>query len=190
MGGYVRPDGLDRRVRCLRGCHTEGLSPSGSSTAFKEAVLAFYQKDHTMIDTIDLRGWQLKVYTITTGSAVGEDVVAAALSRVVPDLPEVEEPGVGFVIIHHGDQGIWLLCDTWHGDIIIQTVYRADHTAPTDFVAVPRGGPTACVHELEVHNHEARALIDSILVPDEPDTAAYLADTFSLDPADSRNPSG
>jgi len=151
--------------------------------------LPFTQRTTRWIDTIDLNGWQLKVYTITTGSAVGEDVVAAALSRVAPDLPEVEEPGVGFVIIHHGDQGIWLLCDTWHGDIIIQTVYRADHTAPTDFVAVPNGGPTACVHELEVHNHEAHALIHSILIPDKPDPAAYLADTFSLDPANSRNPS-
>ena len=58
--------------------------------------MPFTRRTTRWIDTIDLKGWQLKVYTITTGFVVGEDVVAAALSRVASDLPEVQAPGVGF----------------------------------------------------------------------------------------------
>lgn len=52
---------------CLRRCDIEGSSPAAMSTALKEVAHAFYPRTTRWIDTIDLKGWQLKVYTITTG---------------------------------------------------------------------------------------------------------------------------
>ena len=146
--------------------------------------MAFTPRRTLVIDTVSMQGWQLKVHAITMRGPLPDSVVAAALAQMEPELPEVEAPGVGFVIIHDGEQAVWLLCNHWHDDIIIQTVHRAGHTNPTKFVPVPRGGPTACVHELKIHYHEAHALIDHILTPPEPDVQAYLADHFRLEPTE------
>jgi hypothetical protein len=146
--------------------------------------MSFTERRTRLIRTVSLQGWQLKVYAITMRGPLPDAIVTAALAQLEPELPAVEAPGVRFVIIHDGEQAVWLLSNHWHDDIIFQGVYRADHADPTHFVPIPRGGPTTCLHELKIHCHEAQALIGHVLAPPEPDVPAYLADHFHLEPAE------
>ncbi len=137
-------------------------------------------------------GWSIKWYEITLdGEPVDPTVVQAARRLVDESLcaspaPETgrgahrtagSDNGLGFVVLHHGAESVWLLLDCWTGDIVSQQTWSADLTSPNDFKPVPAGGPTACVWELAVHSHERIAFIAHVLDPvDGPDPAGYLAD--------------
>ena len=82
--------------------------------------------------------------------------------------------GLGFVVMHAGEMGTWLLMDWWaHGDILCQRLSLA-----------PAGGAyepmddrplTACVWELPILMHERDAYVRHMLTA-RPDADAYLAD--------------
>ncbi|MEM8707496.1 MAG: hypothetical protein AAGE98_13615 [Actinomycetota bacterium] len=133
--------------------------------------------------TTAVNGWRLKTYEITLdGAAVGGDVVSAVGHLLGDGLPAPTTDDVGFLIVHHGAEQVWVLADLWSGDIICQHTFCADLDAPTEFRRVPAGGPTACVWELAVHAHERDAFIRHVLDPaGGPDAEAYLADTLTID---------
>ena len=128
---------------------------------------------------VDHGGRQVKWYEITLdGHPVAPAIVQAA-RRLADDVCSTagESTGVGFGIIHHGAESVWVLLDRWQGDIVSQHTWSAALDAPTDFALVPPGGPTACVWELAVHSHERDAFIRHVLDPAAgPDVEAYLTD--------------
>ena len=131
-----------------------------------------------------VKGWSLKRYEITLDGepieAATLDAAEAVLTAALPDAPV--DDGVGFVIVHHGAEQVWLLVDRWEGDILSQLTFFADLDDPTAFEPVGPGGPTACVWELAVHAHERDAYIRHVLDPsDGPDVEAYLGDTLTID---------
>lgn len=127
-------------------------------------------------------GWSLKRYEITlNGDAIDPAILLAADRVLDANLPDVAPgtPGVGFVVVHHGEQSVWMLADFWDVDILSQRTFSAPLEDPTRFTGVPPGGPTACVWELPVHSHERDAFVTHIIDPaDGPDVAAYLADAM------------
>ncbi len=127
---------------------------------------------------------RIKWYEITLdGHPVDRAVVTAArtLADEVCGGASDTGPAVGFAILHHGAESVWLLLDLWDGDIIRQHTWTAALDTPTDFDVVPVGGPTACVWELAVHGHERDAFIRHVLdPPGGPDVDRYLADALTV----------
>ncbi len=133
--------------------------------------------------------WRIKWYEITLdGTPIAPPVVDAA-RRLVDDVcrnvPPTDGLGLGFVVVHHGAESVWLLLDRWEGDIVNQHTWSAGLDDPSAFTPVPPGGPTACVWELVVHSHERDALVRHILDPlDGPDADAYLGNVAAPEAPD------
>ena len=123
--------------------------------------------------------WRLKYYEMTaTGDSISSVVRAAAQQQVRRSLDDDPGGGVGFAILHHGDEAVWLLCDTWHADILHHTLWRADLSQPDTFAQLDSAGPMACVHELVVVAHERNVYVSHVLDSPAPNHDAYLHDPY------------
>ena len=133
---------------------------------------------------ISVNGWRLKFYEITLdGAPIDEAVLDAVAQVLVSELPvsETSDVKVGFCVVHHGTESVWILADLWAGDIISQHTFFAPLDDPSAFERVSAGGPMACVFELSVHAHERGAFVRHVLNPAEgPRLDDYLADTLTI----------
>lgn len=136
-------------------------------------------------------GWRVKVYGIRFRDADGPDepdahIVALAKQAVLSRLPQPASTdmryGVGFLIVHQGQDRNWLLLDWWYDrEILKQRLFSSPIAAPH---AVTPAEPDllACTWELAVHGFERQAWIDTVLNnPAGPDLEAYLATHLSTD---------
>ena len=88
-------------------------------------------------------GWRIKLYGIRyqgNGKAEFPDAVQVELGkeRVLEELPKTavtaDQYGVGFLIIHQGQQRTWYLLDWWWGeDILKQKLFSSPLNAPSGF---------------------------------------------------------
>ena len=100
-----------------------------------------------------------------------------AMSALQSTASDPRATGLGFCIVHVGEEAVWLLADWWiFGGILCQQMYSAPLDQPEQFQPV-RGPFIACVWELEVTAHERGAWMRHVL-RNQPDTDAYLADTL------------
>ena len=132
----------------------------------------------------ELAGWTLKMYAISAhGEKLGTELLDAAMGHAALHLPgaTADEPAMGFVIVHAGEEAVWLLVETWKGEILEQRVYRAE-LETSDFQPSGFEQSAACVWELEVIHHESRAWIEHVLSnPEAPNWQGYLDDVLSID---------
>lgn len=143
----------------------------------------FEQRPTKPTGVLTVNGWRFKSYEITLDARpIAAEIFDAATSCLAAALPHAgSEAAVGFVIVHHGAEQVWVLADRWHGDVACQHTFFASLDEPTSLEPVPSGGPTACVWELAVHAHERDAFVTHVLnPPDGPDYDAYLADTLTI----------
>jgi len=87
---------------------------------------------------------------------------------------EGESLKLGFVILHEGELGDWLLCHWWaHGDILCQRLFLG---APggAAFEPVDHRPLMACVWEMGIIEAERRAWIETMMTG-TPAPDAYLA---------------
>src|SRR5258708_5568442 len=133
------------------------------------------------LDTWRCRGWTLKRYVVEiAGRLAGEADLERAQNEADARLVELEtsDParhGLGFLILHLGENGDYLLVETWTDQDILSHVnygaakggkYRSDWP-----------GPGACVWELAVMCHEREAWLRHMLRTDgNPDPVAWEAD--------------
>jgi hypothetical protein len=125
---------------------------------------------------VRLAGWRLKLYTI---SAAGRDVSEALLDRA-RETASAALPGgdgCGFLIVHSGEDAIWLLVHWWQGDILCQRLLRA--TDDTRF-AVAEPHLFACVWELHVIDHERRSWASNGLGARSDGVRSYLGDAITV----------
>ncbi len=129
-------------------------------------------------------GWTLKVHALAAApEGVAPDVLEAACDVALAALPVPAATsgrfGVGFVVLHAGLEGIWLLVDWWcAGDILRQRLFWAPVESPHRFSDVIGTDLHACVHEMKVIEAETRAWVETVLArPDERDLEGYLART-------------
>lgn len=127
---------------------------------------------------------RLKVYGISWRTTepgldgpVPTELMSAAQRYVHEQLPAAAEReghhGLGFVVVHEGVQGAWVLADWWaHNDICCQLLA---HTAwPINAEFSPTNRPLlACVWETVVLAAERDAWVDTMLT-DTPRPLAYL----------------
>lgn len=135
------------------------------------------------LGVLEVAGWSVKLTAITADDRLPDDgEVAAAVRAVERHLPQParteSRPGVAFVIVHRGAEALWVILGRWELDILYHRTFRAG-LGTTDLSLVADEGPTACVWELLVIDHERRCWVAHMLArPDDPDRAGYLASTF------------
>ncbi|GAB5522054.1 MAG: hypothetical protein RhofKO_43050 [Rhodothermales bacterium] len=129
-------------------------------------------------------GWRIKVYGIRFEASDGSDtpdpeIVALAEQAALPHLPQPAQTesryGIGFLIVHQGQDRNWLLLDWWYDlEIIKQRLFSSPLDAPSQ-ITPAEPDLLACTWELAVHGFERQAWIDTVLThPDGPDVQAYL----------------
>ncbi len=106
-----------------------------------------------------------------------EDRVQAAHAAAARMGPESEAEGgshgLGFVVLHEGEAGTWLLMDWWaHGDILCQ---RLSLDTGAGFRPADDRPLLACVWELPVIAHERGAWVRHMMRA-APSPDGYLAD--------------
>ena len=142
-------------------------------------VQAFRPRRTRSLGVQETQGWSLKWYAINVDpEPIDEEIVEAAQQLVANAIPAADvDPAVGFVIVHRGEEAVWLLPAVWREDILHQRMYKAPLSDPTRFEEVAPEGPSGCVWELVVHAHERDAFVDHVLSGARgPDVAAYLSD--------------
>ncbi|HEX4252183.1 MAG TPA: hypothetical protein VH008_30275 [Pseudonocardia sp.] len=133
----------------------------------------------------EVAGWAVKMIGIGADGRLPDDAerqaALAAAAQVLPAATSAPaETGAdavraAFLIVHPGEEGLWVIVAWWRLDILYQRLYRAD-LGSVQLRAVPPDGPTACVWELLAIDHERRAWVEHVLTdPVHPDPAAYLA---------------
>lgn len=108
-------------------------------------------------------------------------------ARVPPLLgePHPADEGVGFVMLHYGADGLYLLASEWHGgDMLRHNVFAVepDRQGRARFVALSPGDLTICVWELEIMRFERDAWVRTVMASDRPRSEAvsvYLAEGLS-----------
>jgi hypothetical protein len=145
-----------------------------------EAVGSFSAREPRACGAFDVGNtWTLKWYEMSAGPNPIPGGVRAAAQEQVRDALHGQQGGqAGFVVLHVGEEAVWLLCDTWHADILHHLLWRAELSRPEVFASVRPGGPTACVHELAVVAHERNAYVAHVLDADPPDWAGYVSDQY------------
>lgn len=131
-------------------------------------------------------GWAVKEYGVRFHAEPIAEVVVDAASGVCADYfganPVSEgKPALGFSVLHHGMDAVWLLVCRWEEEILYQRTLRASLEQPTVFEHLVDEPPMGCVWELKVHEHERAALIKYVLDPvDGPDVDAWKADDVTV----------
>lgn len=132
--------------------------------------------------------WRLKVYGISArGERPPPPLVAAAKELALKELPRPavtdSRHGVGFLVVHEGADGSWVLVDWWVRENMLKNhVFSApaERTDAEDFRYVTPTGLSACVWELHVQHFERTAWITSVLDREGgPDLEEYLLQRFS-----------
>jgi len=107
------------------------------------------------------------------------------VASVLPEPPREGDHPVGFLILHHGLEGDYLLVSQWYdADMLKHRVRGAvvDAEGNTTFVPLPQQDLIACVYEFEVIKFERDAWVNTVLAQgrlDKSSLDAYLGTTFS-----------
>lgn len=139
---------------------------------------------------IETCGRTLKVYGMFKDparcSTVPEpDRLQRHVASVLREPVQPRDHPVGFVILHYGSQGDYLLVSQWYdADMLKHWVRGAvvDPTGAIAFAPLAERDLIACVWELEVIKFERDAWINTVLARGRLDEAAldaYLTTTFS-----------
>jgi hypothetical protein len=149
-------------------------------------VTPYVPRPTRLISIYECYGWKLKVYEIRFDShSIPSDQVNAILTFVENNVPwpSVSTLGnnAGFVIIHRGQDAMWLMVHIWQSDILIQFAYQATLSTPVDFIPLRVHGLCACVWELEVVKHERDAWVRCAMGSDDLAMDTYWNDNLFLD---------
>ncbi|MEZ6093967.1 MAG: GNAT family N-acetyltransferase [Pirellulaceae bacterium] len=158
---------------------------SPKEIVIQPAALEPYRSRATwMTGTRTCNDWRLKIYLISFDSIPSDEVIEAAIAFAHRHVswPTGLKSQFGFLIVHFGQQAVWLLVNLWIDDILRQFAYCAAINEPTRFSPIPMDGFNSCVWEQEVAQHERNAWVQCVLAfPDNPRHDDYLADALTIE---------
>lgn len=150
-----------------------------------EAKRGYRTRPVRYLKTLEDGGWRMKLYGISAdGPEPRPELLIAAKEVAFETLPEPSgggRYGVGFVIVHDGRDGCYVLVDWWQGeDMLYQHLYLSPKGQPRGLERHTESGLTACVWELAVISFERQAWLDSVLKnPESPNIEHYMECSFS-----------
>lgn len=148
-----------------------------------------FTEKHLLVPPVSsASGRQLKRYEVNLDPAGIDPAIARAAYAFLPSLlpaPDDGTPPVTFTVLHQTGQGSYLNAYSWvWGNVLHfagaaagQPMLDCPDDDPTNFVRVHKPW-IGCVWELPPLEHERSAWARHILVPEEPDLDAYLADSL------------
>ncbi|WP_182086650.1 hypothetical protein [Aureimonas sp. ME7] len=108
------------------------------------------------------RGAALKLYSIRAGEGPIDPVLFDDAERVVSGSAPTDAP-VGSVVLHRGEEAVWLLLLWWMpGGILAERLWRRPLDGATGFEPVERP-LMACVWELSVIGFERDAYVATVM---------------------------
>lgn len=143
-------------------------------------------------------GWQLKVYGINVdqnrnsdASVVDKHLLAEAKATIASTLQRPGATGnaahgIGFMIVHQGILGNWIMLDWWSHEILWnQLLFRSESATAPDIVPVTNG-IIACVWEIPLICFERDAWVRLVLqagqsVSRQEAVSAYLQTRYNGD---------
>ncbi len=136
-----------------------------------------------LIEVADIRNVKLKIYGMCgDGKVIADSIVDRAKSFIAANADFGEDAKYGFVVLHHGEEAMWLLVDWWIEDILHQQLFYASIDDVGDFRDGPPNHEMACVWELLVTSHERDAWVKHVMMdPGNANFEAYLDDVFSVE---------
>ncbi|MCT9934604.1 hypothetical protein N5079_30800 [Planotetraspora sp. A-T 1434] len=148
--------------------------------------MAFIEKHMRPVGPVRINGRPYKCYHVDSPGHELESEVEKAAYEFAPQLvpPPAHDSPAGWIVLHRGgDTGAYLLVYTWSWDNVVEAhVAAAGQPAlgcpdedPTHFIRQTRHF-VGCVWELPALEHERPSFVRHMLVPDEPDLDAYMAD--------------
>ncbi len=123
----------------------------------------FHYLENWKMDTIEF-----KVYFISAEKQSIENTIVEKckdhLKQLLPKkIAEHPHNNAGYIIIHQGEMGIWLLTHWWaYDDIVLSTLSKAI-SAGNDFINFDDQPFHACVWEHVVINHERNAWVKHVM---------------------------
>lgn len=148
----------------------------------------------TFLGVESLGEWRIKLYTLRTADSepLPRSLIESAFPVLKSHLEGEREPCfvagtdwgdlesylVGFAMIHVGTDAVFLLCDFWVGENMINhSVWVSALTSEPAWQSIQKSGTSVCVWELAVQSHERNAWIKHVYNEAAlPDIEGYLAD--------------
>jgi hypothetical protein len=131
----------------------------------------------------DLPGWRAKVYAIThpkraMPDALAEEQVKKIIARRLAEVDPGQHYGVAVVIMHMARENDIISVTWWTWENVLQqALFVGPVGKPADLKDVTSTGLLACVWELEVHNFERCAWMQTVLRNSNgPDLERYLGE--------------
>ena len=126
-------------------------------------------------------GWRLKMYSVVYGGeelqrkALDEPLAAALRALPVPAV-SAERPGVGFLILHQGRGGDYLVLAWWdrENELPLRVFVKSNSESPAHW-RTAQGGESVCVCDLEILWREREAYVRTVMSQaGAADVSAYL----------------
>jgi hypothetical protein len=141
---------------------------------------SYEQRSVRHLETWAHDGWLLKVYGLAyRGEAPPSHVVDAAKRAAAWTLPMPPQTpdryGLGFLVVHEGQDARWLLVDWWGFESVLHhRLFWAPLEGEPEFKRAP-DPVTACVWELPILAFERDAWVETVLSDAErPNVPGYL----------------
>ncbi|GGF10128.1 hypothetical protein GCM10011611_14620 [Aliidongia dinghuensis] len=157
--------------------------PADRSAVFEP----FRPRPVSALGLVEVRGWRWKLYGISAEGSRPRDALVAEAKRIAGRVMPTAgrgaagrgptHYGVGWLTVHEGAAGDYVLVDWWSDQDIVQ--HRL-YGAPRGQGPLRRGWPpgaACCVFEMAVAWHERQAWVRHVLAQAAaPDLDGYLAD--------------
>jgi hypothetical protein len=157
----------------------------------------YRQRVVTFLGFDSVGDWRLKLYTLRSADTpeVRPDFYAAAKPTLTEHLEALRPPmliagtdwnhletyKVGFAIIHIGAEAVFLLCDYWVGENMLNhSAWVSSFDGKPEWHSINASGTRVCVWELAIQAHERQSWIKHVYnLEAEPRFEDYLSDGFN-----------
>jgi hypothetical protein len=128
----------------------------------------------------EIDGMNLKTYLITRSGTetISNEMLRNARAYIELTLPAIRQQegpdhGLGYVILHAGEMGNWLLIHWWAFEDIAMRMLASADIGKTQFKSEDHRRFHACVWEHVIIDHERNAWVETMMT-DEGDPHRYL----------------